>query len=265
METPRYGEKLIEKFNEVQMHTNKLIFAILFFVFILFSLSLLKAEDTGWQPLTSYENEYLSEIAFPLGGIGTGTVSLGGRGNLQDWEIMNRPSKGFAPDYGFFTLWTQQGANQPDTRVIEGVLQPPYTGGIGIPNFTAGLPRFRNIKFHAAYPFCRLEFKDPSTPLEVHLEAFNPLVPLDPENSGLPVAVFRFKVINPTSEPVKAAIAGSLQNFIGNDGVEKQKTLYKNEFRGAGDFSGLFLGANITPPRSTTKWNYCSYYQWKKF
>lgn len=27
----------------------------------------------------------LAQIAFPLGGIGTGTVSLGGRGELRDW------------------------------------------------------------------------------------------------------------------------------------------------------------------------------------
>src|SRR5690242_12653146 len=33
------------------------------------------------------------EVAFPLGGIGTGTISLGGRGELRDWEIFNRPAK----------------------------------------------------------------------------------------------------------------------------------------------------------------------------
>ena len=42
----------------------------------------------------SFKGPYLTEIAFPLGGIGTGTVSLGGRGNLRDWEIFNRPAKG---------------------------------------------------------------------------------------------------------------------------------------------------------------------------
>lgn len=31
-----------------------------------------------------FEEPFLSEIAFPLGGIGTGTVSLGGRGNFRD-------------------------------------------------------------------------------------------------------------------------------------------------------------------------------------
>ena len=46
----------------------------------------------------------LKEIAFPLGGIGTGTVSLGGRGDLRDWEIFNRPAKGTHLPYTFFAL-----------------------------------------------------------------------------------------------------------------------------------------------------------------
>jgi non-lysosomal glucosylceramidase len=39
-----------------------------------------------------FEGPHLSEIAFPLGGIGTGTVSLGGRGNRRDWEILSHAS-----------------------------------------------------------------------------------------------------------------------------------------------------------------------------
>ncbi|HUL64635.1 MAG TPA: GH116 family glycosyl-hydrolase, partial [Burkholderiaceae bacterium] len=42
----------------------------------------------------AFSGRALGQIAFPLGGIGTGTVSLGGRGNLQDWELFNRPGKG---------------------------------------------------------------------------------------------------------------------------------------------------------------------------
>ena len=46
-----------------------------------------------WPVLTRYDQDHLSAIALPLGGIGTGTVSLGGRGELRDWEIVNRPAK----------------------------------------------------------------------------------------------------------------------------------------------------------------------------
>ena len=43
-------------------------------------------------------------LAFPLGGIGTGNVSLGARGELRDWEIFNRPGKGVELPYTFFAL-----------------------------------------------------------------------------------------------------------------------------------------------------------------
>jgi len=64
----------------------------------------------NWPILKRYDQGHLGRIALPLGGIGTGTVSLGGRGDLRDWEIMNRPAKGFVPLRGrsgpFFALFT---------------------------------------------------------------------------------------------------------------------------------------------------------------
>ena len=46
----------------------------------------------NWPVLTRYDSSHLRRIALPLGGIGTGTISLGGRGVLGDWEIVNRPA-----------------------------------------------------------------------------------------------------------------------------------------------------------------------------
>lgn len=58
--------------------------------------------QSPWPVLTRYDKDHLAKIALPLGGIGTGTVSLGGRGDLRDWEIVNRPAKGFAPSQTVF-------------------------------------------------------------------------------------------------------------------------------------------------------------------
>ena len=58
-----------------------------------------------WPVLTHYD--HLGRIALPLGGIGTGTVPLGGRGDLRDWEIVNRPAKGFVPRRTFFALYAK--------------------------------------------------------------------------------------------------------------------------------------------------------------
>src|SRR5256714_14180556 len=81
----------------------------------------------------SFTGESLREIAFPLGGIGTGTVSLGGRGDLRDWEIFNRPGKGKDLPYTFFSLWARQGSGAPVARVLERGFPPPLRGRPRLP------------------------------------------------------------------------------------------------------------------------------------
>jgi len=56
----------------------------------------------------------------PLGGIGTGTVSLGGRGDLRDWEVVNRPAKGFCPKQTFFAIRAGAPSGSAVTRALEG-------------------------------------------------------------------------------------------------------------------------------------------------
>jgi hypothetical protein len=92
-------------------------------------------------------------------------VSLGGRGDLRDWEIINRPAKGFKPHNAFFALWVKKSGAAPITRAIEGVIDPhDYEGAFGstVPNH--GLPRFMYCSFKAAYPFGQVHLSDPTVP-----------------------------------------------------------------------------------------------------
>src|SRR4028118_1647902 len=132
-----------------------------------------KKNETSWPVLTRYDSEHLTRIALPLGGIGTGTVSLGGRGDLRDWEIVNRPAKGFTPSNAFFALWAKRDGGEAITRALEGPIDPVfYEGDFGckVPNHN--LPRFRNCEFEAAYPFGRVLLSDAEVPLRVSIEAF---------------------------------------------------------------------------------------------
>ena len=151
-----------------------------------------------WPTLNDYDKDHLTRIALPLGGIGTGTVSLGGRGDLRDWELMNRPAKGFIPGgpFGrapFFALYARPEGGEAVTRLLEGPLEYfEYEGDSGSRTANHGLPRFRQCSFAAAYPFGQVMLSDEDVPVDVRLEAFNPLIPCEADRSGLPMALLRY-------------------------------------------------------------------------
>jgi len=182
-------------------------------------------------PQRVFEGASLKEVAFPLGGIGTGTVSLGGRGNLRDWEIFNRPGKGVDLPFTFFSLFVQEEGKAPLVRVLEGPLTPPFTGQDGIPRASVpGLPRMEKTRFIGEYPLARVELEDGRIPLQVTLEAFNPFIPLNAEESGIPAIVLRYRLKNLASRPVKVTVAGSILNPIGFDGIGKIDGLGSDKF-----------------------------------
>lgn len=169
------------------------------------------------EPYT-YEGESLREVAFPLGGIGTGCVSLDGRGALCDWEIFNRPSKGRLLEHTFAALWYQAEGQVAQTRLVQGPRQRDFIGGgTGqIRQHGDGLPHFGNVRFHGRFPSAYLSFHHEGCPLDVNLHAFNPFIPLHEHDSSMPVACLTYTVRNTTDRPVRATLAFSMLNPIGH-------------------------------------------------
>ncbi|MFN5934244.1 MAG: GH116 family glycosyl-hydrolase, partial [Roseiflexaceae bacterium] len=58
-----------------------------------------------------------TQATFPLGGVGTGNVSIGVRGDLRDWEIYNTPAKGTYLPNTFVALSVQPQGGERVTRV----------------------------------------------------------------------------------------------------------------------------------------------------
>jgi uncharacterized protein (DUF608 family) len=192
--------------------------------------------------------------AFPLGGIGTGNISLGARGELRDWEIFNSPNKSGTLPNTFFALRLQQGKRPPLTRVLEAPLQPPHTLSHGYhPLSAAGLPRLAAATLRGEYPLATLTFDDPDLPVQVTLQAFTPLIPLDPEESGLPCAILTYTIANRSTEAVSLTLVGSFINPVGEITFDRFGNLSGtggslNEFRAEDDLRGLFLhSAQLSP------------------
>jgi non-lysosomal glucosylceramidase len=214
------------------------------FVVIILTTCMLDGYSQEWPILKHYDQEHTYKIALPIGGIGTGTVSLGGRGNLQDWEIMDRPAKGFNPGSGrghspFFTLYTEVDGKK-DLRLLEGPVPfYLYEGSSGAVATNHGLPRFEHVSFDAAYPFGQVNLSSPKLPLEVKVKAFNPLIPGDVNSSSIPMAVLDYEITNTSDQEMVFAICGSMQNFIGENGSEDKAKGNRNAYQIGEGFSGI--------------------------
>jgi len=185
-----------------------------------------------------YSGNRLKMIAFPLGGVGAGSISLGGRGQLRDWEIFNKPNKGFSPNYAMPAIWARSGNAKPVARVLEARILPPYEGSSGLgSNNAPGLSRLESAKFTGEYPLARIDFDDHSLPVSVSLEAFSPFIPHEADEFGLPVAVLRYKVTNPGAAKAAVSIAFSIDNPMKG----------QNEALVSGTLSGLAMHSPELP------------------
>ena len=213
---------------------------------------------SNWPMLKHYDQNHLANIVMPIGGIGTGTVSLGGRGDLRDWEIMNRPAKGYTPGDArvggvcpFFALYAKPVGGKAVSRILEGPIEhTDYQGQVGTVATNHGLPRFKVCTFSAAYPLGQVNLSDPGVPVSVCLEAFNPLIPGHADDSGIPVAVVRYTLTNRTNKRVTASICGSMPNFVGNDGVARLASSNRNRFRKTQNFQGIYMDSKGVDPNA---------------
>ncbi len=199
-------------------------------------------------PQPTHRGTHLDHIALPLGGIGAGMVSLGGWGQLRDWEIMNRPAKGFTVPDSFFTLKVRQQGREPVTKVVQGPAGGDRIGGgHSMPRDAGeGLPHFRKVTFKGHFPFATVQFRDPDMPLRVTLTAFNPFIPLNPDDSSIPCAILVYRLKNVSRRAVAATLFGNLANVVGHPDAEGRV----NEARDDLGMTGLFLTTEKHPPTS---------------
>jgi len=208
-----------------------------------------------------------SQALFPLGGIGTGNVSLGARGELRDWEIFNRPGKGKLLPYTFFSIWYKASGGEGMAKVLEAAInQPflqsghsiPWAAGGFMPWYTPGVPRLQAAYLKGEYPIATLDFED-DAPVKVSLTSFTPFCPSDIDFSSKPCAILAYRVKNVSRRPVEVSICGSSVNPVGYLGENvlvhsPAKNSYLggnyNEVRRDGDIVSILMGTKKYPETS---------------
>jgi len=212
------------------------------------------------------QGEHLRSFAMPLGGIGTGNLSICGDGSLRQWQVGNTINHiGYVP-FALFGIYWQSDFGR-DARLLQSAdfLREPDFKPLStssdhyIPNplkrWAIDLPTVDAIEATGAYPAARLQYQIEAAPLEIAMTAWSPFVPLDSERSGFPVAIFEFEIRNRVDYNVHARLLSTLPNFVGWDGKTPLTNLEHPQF-GAnlnlrqrfGDADGVLMTKPNLPP-----------------
>lgn len=184
-------------------------------------------------------------IGMPIGGICTGQLYLGGDGKLWHWDIFNLPAS---------DNWrSSQGPHyanpvRPSSPIEQGFALRVQIGDKHVtrPLDVTGFPQ---INFKGQYPIGFVEYRDPSLPVTVDLEAFSPFIPGNADDSGLPCVILNYTLKNVSKEAVEASIGGWLQNTVAASAGDRINIQRRNVRAKVGEAMALVCGAEAGPAK----------------
>ena len=192
-------------------------------------------------------DRHASAARFLLGGIGTGNISLDQNARLCDFEIFGRPNKDYRPPNTFFAVRAATANGKVYAKALESQLPPPFNRSHGaFSSDVGGIARFRHSEMTGDYPFVDFKLTDKNMPIEAGLLAFTPLIPLNTDDSSLPVAVLRYRVKNISTQPLTVSVAGNMSNLGNVKGADRFKNQKYdgnpiNKYVERGNFRGIYF------------------------
>ena len=171
-----------------------------------------------------YEGARLNRVAFPLGGIGAGTICLEGTGALSGISIRNHPDVFNEPC--MFAAIAVRGS-RPVARVLEGPVPSWKVFGArgsaqGDSGASFGLPRFSRASFRARFPFGTVSLTDDAVPLAIEITGWSPFTPGDADASSLPAVALEYRLTNTSTGRVDAVFSFNARNFLPLDGRDRR-------------------------------------------
>ncbi len=165
---------------------------------------------------STYTDERLNRIAFPIGGIGAGMICMEGTGALSHVSVRNKPEIFNEPAWfaGIHIKGLKNGA-----KVIEGPV-PDWKkfglkdAGNGLAGSTTGLPRFQKASFINRFPFCQIDLSDADIPMRVKILGWSPFIPTDDHNSSLPLGAIEYEFKNTGTKTLEGTFSFNSSNFL---------------------------------------------------
>ncbi len=183
---------------------------------MLFVICHISGQDIAFQ----YSGTQLKTIEVPIGGISTGNILMGGRGDFSHIEFFNRPNRRRSPINTFFAIYSKVEGESSISKILEGEYIPPYGEETHLKS--SGLPRIDSVIFTNNYPEISWQFIDADVDLDMKLTATNPFIPLDVENSAYPIVDFQWSLKNISTKENTVTLLLNMENMIEAESISNQ-------------------------------------------
>jgi non-lysosomal glucosylceramidase len=149
------------------------------------------------------KGEELSYIGMPVGGLCCGQVYLAGDGRLWHWDVFHQLGGG-----------NGGGPHYAKPMPVESPISQGFQIEIGGERHELRAGDDLDVEFETRYPIGVVRYGHPK--LGIELQAFSPFIPLETDDSSMPLTVMRYTLTNPTSQTVSGTLSGWLKNPVGD-------------------------------------------------
>ncbi|KAK1257159.1 hypothetical protein QJS04_geneDACA024892 [Acorus gramineus] len=189
----------------------------------------------------------------PLGGMGSGSISRGFRGEFRHWQIIPSLCEGSPIMANQFSIFiSRDGGNKKFSSVLAPGQHEELEklGDHGMSSWDWNLSG-QHSTYHALFPRAWTIYDgEPDPELKISCRQISPFIPHNYRESSLPTSVFVYTLVNTGKERAKVSLLFTWANSIG--GTSHQSGEHSNEpFIGEDGVSGVLLHhktANDNPP-----------------
>ncbi len=161
-----------------------------------------------WDEFDGVYTDSSIDRGFPLGGIGSGGITMGSDGSFiearcnNNWMNPVRNLRG-----SFFAVHTTQGIARK-SRILRYCYEKEF----------GNIKAIASTRFKGILPGFELGFND-SLPIKIELSGFTPHIPHNVKDSTIPAALFSVAIKNISDEPLFVSVLFSWQNILGCGGT----------------------------------------------
>ncbi|KAH7833200.1 hypothetical protein Vadar_004018 [Vaccinium darrowii] len=197
-------------------------------------------------PINPFKRESCKPSAtqgVPLGGMGSGSISRGFRGEFRHWQIIPSTCEASPAMANQFSIFISR---DEGNKKYASVLAPGQHEGIG-KSGDQGISSWgwnlsgQHSTYHALFPRAWTIYDgEPDPELKVSCRQISPFIPHNYRDSSLPTAVFVYTLVNTGKERAKVSLLFTWANSIG--GISHLSGDHVNEpFIGEDGVSGVLL------------------------